>query len=174
MASYPALFHSLVEDYSQKVFNLALRILGSREEAEEATQDVFVRVWRALPTFRGEAKISTWIWRITTNVCLSRRRKKSSSPLSLDNLLQQGAVDVENDQKNPLQITIDQDECFHLREMIAQLPAEEAAAITLFYLEGCDYKEIGEILQLPAGTVAVKLHRGRERLRKLYERSKRD
>ena len=69
-------FKRLVEEHQNAVSNQAYRMLGSREEAEEATQDVFMRVYRGLSAFRSESKLSTWIYRITTNVCISRLRLK--------------------------------------------------------------------------------------------------
>jgi RNA polymerase sigma-70 factor (ECF subfamily) len=80
-------FNKLVEDYAQGVYAHAHRMLGSREEAEEAAQDVFLRIHRSLAGFQGRAKISTWIWRITTNVCLTRRevlRKSMTTPLDVE------------------------------------------------------------------------------------------
>jgi RNA polymerase sigma-70 factor (ECF subfamily) len=137
-------------------------MLGSREEAEEAAQDVFLRIHRSLGGFQGRAKISTWIWRITTNVCLSRRELKRTPVItSLD---EDGAAEVLDENPDPESSFIVREESDRLGRSIAALPDKEAAAITLYYLEGMDYKEIAEILDIPAGSVATALHRGRERL----------
>ncbi|MEW5961819.1 MAG: sigma-70 family RNA polymerase sigma factor, partial [Chloroflexota bacterium] len=77
-------FRQLVETYQHKVYTQAYRMLGSREEAEEATQDIFLKVHGSLEDFRGEAKISSWIYRITANVCISRMRKKQLHMTSID------------------------------------------------------------------------------------------
>ena len=155
-------FRRIVDDYAQGVYAHAHRMLGSREEAEEAAQDVFLRIHRSLGGFQGRAKISTWIWRITTNVCLSRRElKRRPVTTSLD---ADGAAEVPDESPDPESSFIVSEESDRLGRSIASLPDREAAAITLYYLEGMDYKEIAGILDIPAGSVATALHRGRERL----------
>lgn len=155
-------FGQIVEDYAQGVFAHAHRMLGSREEAEEAAQDVFLRIHRSIGGFQGRAKISTWVWRITTNVCLSRREIRRKSVVgSLD---PEHAAEVPDESPDPERSCIVREESDRLGRMIASLPDREAAVITLYYMEGMDYKEIARVLDLPAGSVATALHRGRERL----------
>lgn len=164
--SLPVEFNSLVEEYAERIFNHAYRLIGNREDAEEATMDVFMRIHRGLSDFRGEAQLSTWIWRITTNACLTRREKKKAQMILLDvEKLQDRLPDVEKN-SNPEELFIEREAREELARSIAELPEQEAAAITLFYLEGMKYGEIATILNLPPGTVATALHRGRERLRK--------
>lgn len=152
----------IVEEYARGVYTHAHRMLGSREEAEEAAQDVFLRIYRSLGGFKGRAKISTWIWRITTNVCLSRRESMSKSmTTSLD---ADGAAEVSDESPDPEHSFIVREEGDRLGRLIASLPDREAAAVTLYYIEGMDYKEIAGVLDIPAGSVATALHRGRERL----------
>ena len=142
-------FNRLVEDYAQGVYAHAHRMLGSREEAEEAAQDVFLRIHRSLAGFGGRAKISTWIWRITTNVCLSRREaQRKSMTVPLD---EGAAAEVSDESPDPECSFIVREEKDRLGRSIASLPDREAAAITLYYIEGMDYKEIAAILDMPAG-----------------------
>ena len=155
-------FNKLVEDYAPGVYTHAHRMLGSKEEAEEAAQDVFLRIHRSLAGFQGRAKISTWIWRITTNVCLTRREmQRKSVTVSLD---EESAERVPDESPDPECSFIVREERDRLGRLIASLPDREAAAITLYYIEGMDYKEIAGILDIPPGSVATALHRGRERL----------
>jgi RNA polymerase sigma-70 factor (ECF subfamily) len=155
-------FNKLVENYAQDVYTHAHRMLGSREEAEEAAQDVFVRIHRSLAGFQGRARISTWIWRITTNVCLTRREvRRKSITVPLD---EEAATRVSDESPDPECSFIVREERDRLGRLIASLPDREAAAITLYYIEGMDYKEIAGILDIPAGSVATALHRGREHL----------
>jgi RNA polymerase sigma-70 factor, ECF subfamily len=155
-------FNRIVEEYGQGVYSHAQRMLGSREEAEEAAQDVFLRIHRSLGGFQGKAKISTWIWRITTNVCLSRREiLRKSMTTSLD---EAGSPEVPDESPDPEYLFIVREEGDRLGRLIASLPDREAAAVTLYYLEEMDYKQIAGILDIPAGSVATALHRGRERL----------
>ena len=158
-------FQTLMRRFSEGVYNHAWRMLGSREEAEEAAQDVFLQVHRAMGELRGEAQVSTWIWRITNNICLNRResreyadgdRGESASP---DDLI--------GGDPDPLHAVVQIEERERLARMIARLPDREASAITFYYIEGFDYVEIAGLLRIPAGSVATALHRGRERLRKM-------
>src|SRR5512140_6582 len=108
-------------------------MMGSREDAEEATQDVFLKIHQGLENFRGESRISTWIWRITTNVCLSRRAKNKLSTESLDEN-DEHASGIENkNQLNPEELFIAEEAREELGHLIAALNPQEASALTLFY-----------------------------------------
>jgi RNA polymerase sigma-70 factor (ECF subfamily) len=165
-------YNALVTQYTEKVFNHACRILGNREDAEEATYDVFLRVYYGLKDFRGEAQLSTWIWRITVNLCLSRKRKKNIPTQTLNDDPSSLSFSDTTLEANPELWTQHHERREYLTDMISTLPEREAAVITLFYLEGMGYEEIAEILQIPSGSVATALHRGRERLHKLMQQTK--
>jgi RNA polymerase sigma-70 factor (ECF subfamily) len=158
-------FNALVEQYSERIYNHAYRMLGSREDAEEAAADVFLRIHIGLSGFRGDAQPSTWIWRITNNVCLSRRAKKRIETTHFDPDESQDDPRLAQNDSNPEDLFIRQELRENLARLIFELPDQEAAAISLFYLDGMTYEEIATILRVPAGTVATALHRGRERLR---------
>jgi RNA polymerase sigma-70 factor (ECF subfamily) len=159
-------FDSIVGHFAERIFNQALRVLGNREDAEEAVTDVFMRIHRGLSDFRGESQLSTWIWRITANVCLTRKAGKRVHMVSLDaGEFRDDPRDDELD-SNPEERLFAQAEGERLASLIAELPDQEALAIALFYLQEMKYNEISAILQIPSGSVATLLHRGRERLRK--------
>jgi RNA polymerase sigma-70 factor (ECF subfamily) len=159
-------FDALVREYSERVYNHAYRMLGNREDAEEATMDVFLKIHHGLADFRGDAQLSTWIWRITTNVCLSRRTKRREQTVSME-VENIGEVIADLDPtSNPEEVLMKEETREELARSIAELPGQEAAAITLFYLEGMKYEEIAAILGVPVGTVGTAVHRGRERLQK--------
>jgi len=157
-------FNALVGEYFERVYNHAYRMLGNRENAEEATMDVFLKIHKGLSDFRGDAKLSTWIWRITVNVCLSRRSKKEAETILTDADAPEDTI--VDPSMNPEEYFIKEETREELARRIAELPEQEASAIALFYLEGMTYEEIAAILSAPAGTVATALHRGRERLRR--------
>lgn len=159
-------FDSIVEHFAERIFNQALRVLGNREDAQEATTDVFMRIHRGLGDFRGESQLSTWIWRITANVCLTRKARRRLQMVSLD--AGEFRDDPPDDERNsnPEERFLAQEGGEDLAGLIAELPDQEASAIALFYLQEMKYDEIAAILQIPTGTVATLLHRGRERLRK--------
>ena len=159
-------FNALVQECSERVYNHAYRMLGNHEDAEEATMDVFLKIHRGLAGFRGDAQLSTWIWRITTNVCLSRRAKKKEITLSAETENIEEIIAEIDPASNPEMLFLKEETRDQLAGSIAELPEQEAAAITLFYLDGMKYEEIAIILDIPMGTVATAVHRGRERLRK--------
>ena len=141
-------------------------MLGNREDAEEATMDVFMKIHRGLADFRGDAQLSTWIWRITTNVCLSRRSKMKEQTVSAGTENAEDVIADLDPMSNPDELLLKEEMREELARSIAKLPEQEAAAMTLFYLEGMKYEEIAAVLGMPMGTVATAVHRGRERLRK--------
>jgi RNA polymerase sigma-70 factor, ECF subfamily len=155
-------FTRIVEEHAQGVFTHAHAMLGSREEAEEAAQDVFLNVYRSLGGFQRRAKVSTWIWRITTNVCLNRR--ESRRRIVTTSIDVAGSGELQDESPDPERSFIVREERGRLNRLIASLPDREAAALTLYYLEGMEYKEIALILDITEGSVATAIHRGRERL----------
>ncbi len=160
-------FQNIIDTFAAQVYNHTYRMLGNREDAEEATQDVFVKIAKGLGNFRGDAKLSTWIWRITTNVCLTRINKKSVKTTTLYDDELEILNDVDDNQVNPERYFIIEEEREQLIQFISKLNPRESAVITMFYFDGLDYNEISNILDLPKGSVATALHRGREKLRKL-------
>ena len=166
-------FNAIVDRFAGPVFNQALRLLGNREDAEEATQDVFVNVFGSMEKFRGEAELSTWIFRITVNVCASKRRKLRLELEEIDENSEALDAPAEDIQSNPGRLLARTDDRREIASLVALLPGREAAAITLFYLEEKAYSEIAGILEIPEGSVATALHRGRERLRKLISKQER-
>ncbi len=160
-------YSDIVDLYSERVFNLAIRMLGNREDAEEATQDVFMRVYKSMDGFRGDSSLSTWIWRIAANVCITRSKKKKANAVSLENSLidpPDGQVGTFSGQERALYRT---ELAGAVKEFISMLPPNESTVVTLFYLEELSYEEISEILKMPLGTVSITLHRGKARLREL-------
>lgn len=166
-------FEAIVNEFAEKVYNHALRMLGEPLDAEEATSDVFLRIHRSLETFRHEAKLSTWIWKITSNVCLSHHRKKKLETLSVESENLSEILADPGSESNPEESYLQREKQEELARLISRLPPREAAAITLHYMEGLDYSEIASILEIPIGSVATALHRGRERLRSLLEKRRR-
>lgn len=154
-------FREIVDTYSSQVYNHALSLLKNREDAEEATQDVFIKINKAIGLFRGDAKLSTWIWRITANVCYTRLAKKTIPTDPIDGNVQQ----IEDGAS--LFTALDRHERKEIIEKaMTNIPPQQASILLLFYFEGKSYNEISEVFSLPEGTVATLLHRGRECLRK--------
>lgn len=161
-----AAFRELVEQYKGLVFGLIARSVPDRARAEDLAQDVFLKVHRGLPYFRGESKLSTWIYRIVINT-LSQARPEVATA-SLDEM-------VEGEDRARLHPGAD-DRAFHelivhdrLQKAIERLPIPYQALINGHYLKGLRYEELAAALEMPMGTVKTHLHRARRRLRHLLE-----
>ena len=167
-------FHEMVRLYQHKVFNLVYRMIGNREEAEDVAQDVFLTVLKAIDTFRGESKFSTWLYRIAVNTCKNRikylGRRSYHSTGALDEAAER---DVMNAQPSALMPHIDGPEAvLHGRQMsellqqgIARLEPEQRELLVLRDVEELSYDEIATITSLPEGTVKSRLHRARMALK---------
>lgn len=163
-------FAALVSAYEGKIYNLALRYLGNREDAMDASQEVFLRVFRFLPGFQEESGFSTWIYRIGVNVCkdmLAKRTKRGELPLEIpDEEEDYRTAEVADSRYDPEAIVEQADLRESLAEAIGQLPQQQREMIVLRDIQGLSYEEIGQVLSLEAGTVKSRLSRARENLRK--------
>jgi RNA polymerase sigma-70 factor, ECF subfamily len=163
-------FRSILAAYQDKVYNQAYRMLGNREEAEEATQDVFLRIHRSLDEFRGESKLSSWIFRIAANVCITRLRKKQLEMTSLDEPAEPGgrpvADCIPDGEPDPGQELEQKRLSENLQDQVRRLPANWAQAISLHHFQGFSYEEVAEVMQIPRATVATYILRGRKQLAK--------
>jgi len=160
-------FEELVTAHQHRVFGLAWRMLGDRAEAEEVAQEAFLRAHRAVADFRGEAKLSTWLYAITSRLCLSRL---SSADRRVTRQGEEALVRLRNG--NPDAATrIERGELeAALHRAVAELPEDRRIVVVLRDLEGLSYEEIAEALDLPLGTVRSRLHRARMDLRDKLER----
>ena len=155
-------FQELVDRHKDLVFALIARTVQDRSRAEDLAQDVFLRVHRGLPYFRGEARLSTWIYRIVANVCLQDHgRAPKASSLDEDRAAQ--AIAVADRQFSDLEVRD------RLEKAIARLPANYRLLIAAHYLRGVQYEALAEALNLPLGTVKTHLYRAKRRLRELLE-----
>jgi RNA polymerase sigma-70 factor (ECF subfamily) len=160
-----AAFQELVDRYKDLVFALIARTVQDRSRAEDLAQDVFLRVHRGLPYFRGEARLSTWIYRIVANVCLQPSR--SAPTVSLDAVNEDGKPKVVASTKDRQFGDLELRD--RLEKAIARLPANYRLLIAAHYLRGVQYEELAEALELPLGTVKTQLHRAKQQLRRLLE-----
>ena len=153
--------------HQHRVFGVAFRMLGRRAEAEELAQEVFLRVHRAIADFRGDAKLSTWLYRITSRLCLNRlasgerriARRGEETLMRLPNGHADAATRLEQGELEAA-----------LHRAIAELPDERRIVVVLRDLEGLSYEEIALVLELEPGTVRSRLHRARMDLKDKLER----
>lgn len=155
-------FGSLVKRHQDYIFNVIIKMLRNREEAEEIAQDTFIKAYEVLASFKGEAKFSTWLFKIAYHKSLDRIKKnKRSSTLELvENLAEDASMDFENG----LAIMLMEERKEIIKNCILKLPEIEAAIITLYYYDEQSVKEIAEITNLSQDNVKVKLHRSRKLL----------
>ena len=167
-------FKSLVANYQDLVYNTALGIVQNSEDAEDVAQEVFIQVYRSIDQFKGDARLSTWIYRITTTKALdhirSRKRKKRfafiTSLFGPNDELVHEPVDFQHPG-----VTLDRKEqAALLFKMIDQLPENQKVAFTLHKTEELSYQEIADVMQLSVSAVESLLFRARQNLRKLLEK----
>jgi RNA polymerase sigma-70 factor, ECF subfamily len=163
----PRAFEELVIAYQHRVFGVALRMLGSRAEAEEAAQEVFLRAHRAIADFRGDAKLSTWLYTIASRRCLNRLASGERR------LLREGEetlARIPSGHASPADELERSERDAALHRAIAELSDERRMVVVLRDLEGLSYEEIAAALDLELGTVRSRLHRARMDLKEKLER----
>ena len=155
-------FSSLVEKYQGYVFTIVLRMVKVREEAEEVSQDTFIKAYESLSGFRGESKFSSWLYSIAYRKALDRIRKNKRYKAS--ELLEEITESDEGMFENALQQLEDKERKEKIQQCIMQLPEVDAALITLYYFEEQSVKEMVAITKLSEENIKVKLYRSRKKL----------
>jgi RNA polymerase sigma-70 factor (ECF subfamily) len=153
-------FGELVDRYKNLVYGMVWRMVTDRSQADDLAQEVFLKVYRGLPYFRGDARLSTWIFRIVANVCTQARGRRAADMRGLMPVREPGSHDAAFAD-------------FELRERldkaIAQLPENYRLLIAAHYLDGVQYDALAEALDIPIGTVKTHLYRAKRRLRELLQ-----
>jgi RNA polymerase sigma factor (sigma-70 family) len=152
-------FSYIVENYKDIVFSIAMKVLKNRDDAEEMAQEVFIKVYNALGTFKGSSKFSTWIYSITYNHCITQVRKKKVKVSSLDDVqirdeaddFRFDGIDAETRRK-------------YIEAALKKLPEEDYTLIILYYYEDQSIEEIMKVAKLTESNAKVKLHRARKKL----------
>jgi RNA polymerase sigma-70 factor (ECF subfamily) len=165
-------FEQVVRDHQDMVFRTLLRLTGSREHLDDLAQDVFLRLYRALPSFRGEALITTYLYRIAVNVAQDewkRRRRDRDTHVSLSDDTSGWEDRLAHPDPNAEQ-QIEERE-FHqlVEEHLQRLSQIERTILVLYHQEERSYDQIAYALGLPIGTVRTHLHRGRKKLREALQ-----
>ncbi len=163
-------FGDIVELYKDRLFQLSYRMLGNRHEAEDIAQEAFVRAYVNIHSFNLNRKFSTWIYRIATNLCIDRIRKKKpdyfldAEVSGTDGLTMYSKIAAEGKSPDKEVETMELQEI--VQREILRLPDKYRTVIVLRYMDELSLNEISEILEIPLGTVKTRVHRGREALRK--------
>ena len=160
-----AAFEALVRLYEKKVYTLCRRMCGNDEDAQEAAQDTFLALWRSAKSFRGDASLATWIYRLATNACIDllRRSKRGGERVSLDD--EETTFELADERPLPEQALERKETQRLISEGLAALPEDYRAILLLREAEGLSYAEIAEAMHMELGTVKSRISRGRVLLR---------
>ncbi|MEH3055145.1 MAG: sigma-70 family RNA polymerase sigma factor [Patulibacter minatonensis] len=153
-------FGTLMRHYETTMYRVALRMLGTPADAEDAVQEAMVRAWRSLRRYRGDAALSTWLYRITTNCCLTLiERRRPTTPLDDEH-----HHDHHPERLDPADRLEQRESMRQLLQAIDGLPPEQRAVVVLRDLEGLSYDEVADVLEVSLAAVKGRLHRARLRL----------
>jgi len=164
-------FEQLVLEHQNKVYSLAFRMVNDREEAADLAQEAFLKAWQGLPAFQGESSFATWIYRLTTNLCIDyirrqKRRQEVQPVASLDD--PDSGLGEPADWKQDPQHHVERQELHRaLARALQQLPDYQRQILVMRELSGLSYQEIGQALDLDLGTVKSRIARARKNLQKI-------
>ncbi|MCM3217497.1 RNA polymerase sigma factor SigW [Niallia taxi] len=163
-------FGDIIDIYKDKVFQICYRMLGNRHEAEDISQEAFLRAYVNINRFNMDLKFSTWLYRIATNLCIDRIRKKKPDYYLDAEVPGTDGLNMYSQISSDTRLPEEDVESLELQALIqreiSKLPEKYRSVIVLKYIEELSLNEISEILELPLGTVKTRIHRGREALRK--------
>ena len=167
-------FEEILYRYQSIIYNISYRFAGSSEDAEDMTQEVFIKIFRNINSFQFKSKLSTWIYRVTTNTCLDivKRKKDNMTAFSLDDNLEDGEGKLLSSEIADSRPTPDKQAEQHeiknaVNKAISQLPEDYRAVVILRDIHGLPYDDIAEIVDCSVGTVKSRISRGRRKLREI-------
>jgi RNA polymerase sigma-70 factor (ECF subfamily) len=167
-----SIFEQIVRDHQAMVFGTLMRMTGSRDNVDDLAQEVFIRLYRALPSFRGEALLSTYLYRITVNVAQNewkRRRRDTKALVSISDETSGWEDRLEHPGRNAVEQIEEREFEQSVEEQLQKLSQIERAVIVLYHQEERTYEQISLTLGLPIGTVRTHLHRGRKKMREALQ-----
>lgn len=169
-----AAFNEVVARYKNKVFNYLVRMMGSSDDAEDLTQEVFLRLYTSIDSFRGQSSLNTWLFRIANNLCIDqfrRQKKHRAVAYSLDDAAygngveDEGGHDVSDSTYEPHRLLERQELGQQIQQALEALPEKLRATLILHDIEGLPYEEIAQVVNCPLGTVKSRLFNARQQLK---------
>ena len=161
-------FETLVLKYEKNIYNIALRMMPSAEDAKDVSQNVLIKIYNNLSNFKGDSLFSTWIYRITVNTCIDEIRKyKRKNEVSIDDEDKGVGRNIQDPALSPEQNIIASEGLNAILEAVKELPEEYSTVITLRDIQGFAYSEIAEITDCSLGTVKSRISRARGKLKEL-------
>ncbi len=170
-------FELLIESYQKKIFNIAFRMLGNQEDALDVTQEVFIKIYKSISSFKEESSLSTWIYRIATNVCLDElRKRKKTKMVSMDSPIQLNGgeinVQMQDQGLHPDELIEQKELKTQIKKAINCLKDEHKIVIILRDINGYSYEEISKIMECSLGTVKSRINRARNSLKSILLKKK--
>jgi RNA polymerase sigma-70 factor (ECF subfamily) len=165
----PEAFNLLVHRWERQIYGLALRMLGRDDEAKDATQETFLSAYRNLSKFRGEAKFSSWIYRIALNICNTKLRGRPKNLVSIEEQQESIGFEVAADSPDLAEAVQREQVARHVRRALQGLPADMRQVIVMKEYEGLKFSEIADVLGIPVSTVKTRMYTGLAELRKRLE-----
>ncbi|WP_432662055.1 sigma-70 family RNA polymerase sigma factor [Wukongibacter baidiensis] len=168
------MFSRLVDVYKNRIFALSYKFTNDYNEAQDLSQEIFIKIFNNIGTFRFEASPSTWIYKIATNICIDYNRKKKRQKFKLNEDISQGSlsgVEIKSKDGSPEDIVISDEKQREVHKVIYKLPDIYKSVIIMYHFNELSYKEIAKVLDIPEKTVETRLYRARRMLRdKLLEK----
>ncbi|KZE67551.1 RNA polymerase subunit sigma [Fictibacillus phosphorivorans] len=166
-------FEGIVDLFKDKIYRHCFRMVGNGHEAEDLAQETFLRAYRNISKYNNEYKFSTWIFRIATNLCIDRlRKKKPDYYLDAEVPGTDGAnmySQLSTEEPLPEEVVTENEQWNELQAEIMKLPEKYRTAILLKYVDDLSLEEISQIMDIPVPTVKTRIHRGREALKKVFQ-----
>lgn len=168
-------FEMLLREQQTRIVNVAYSLLHNREDAEEVAQDVFIEVYRSIANFRGDSKLSTWLYRIAVNKALNYRRRKRTSLIAyFEQMMLSGGLQIEDSSPLPDAKLVAEERTKILHKAIDALPEKQRIAFTLQKYEDLSQEEIAEVMQTTVSAVESHLYRAKRELQKTLSRIAKD
>lgn len=157
-------FETLFDEYGDKVYGLAYRLMGNRDDAMDVSQEVFIKIFRNLKAFKGQSTLATWVYRITYNTCMDELRKRKIKQVSIAD-----KPDLTDDNTSVEEIYEADERKEAVHNALYKLDDDQRAIIVMRDIQGLSYEEIAEVLQCPLGTVKSRLSRARLNLKEILK-----
>jgi len=167
-----ASFEKLIVNYNRYVYNIAYRMMGNEEDAKDMSQETLIKAFKAISKFKMESSFSTWLYRITINVCKDEIRRRKETVLSYDaEIADEGTLkDIISDERtNPLLVYEKTELKSSIESALNKLSDDNKSVVVLKDILGYSYEEIGQILEIPIGTVRSRLNRSRSALKSILQ-----
>jgi RNA polymerase sigma-70 factor (ECF subfamily) len=163
-------WNTIVQQYRRKIFNVAYKFVGRHEEAEDLTQEIFLKVFKSLDTFDRRANFQTWLISVSRNLCIDHYRKVRQERQTIDHRMDARELSPVSPEPDAVSALEQQDRVALLREALAALPESLRTAVLMRDIQELSYQEIADRLQLPEGTVKSRINRGRAELARQIRR----